>query len=283
MKLTKVAPRVYANTEGLTGGNVGIILLNQQVVAVDAQYPVSGKDFRRSIHDVTDKKVSHLFLTHYHGDHVFGSQAFEDCDIVAHKLVKERMERGLKTEWAPGNLERLVEEMCHERPERAWLYDGIRIVLPTTVFEERYVLTDGGRIEMIHTGGHTAGSSIVYVPEDRALFAGDLLFAKTFPWAGDPSTDPDTWIDAFNMMLRLDVEVIIPGHGPLCDKSEVELQLAFFEAVREKMHRLIAAGASAEEAAKYQGYPDFYESETPERRDDSLKHWYKFWISRNQP
>jgi cyclase len=278
MKLTQVTPRVYVNTEGLTGGNVGIILLNQQVVAVDAQYPVSGKDFRRSIQDVTDKKVSHLLLTHYHGDHVFGSQAFEDCDIVAHKLVKERMERNLKTEWASGNLERLVEEARRERPERAWLYDGLRIVLPTTVFDERYVLTDGDRIEMIHTGGHTAGSSIVYVPEDRALFAGDLLFAKTFPWAGDPSTDPDIWIDAFNTMLRLDAEVIIPGHGPVCDKSEVEFQLAFFEAVREEMQRLIAVGASAEEAAKHEGYPDFYESETPERRDDSLKHWYKFWM-----
>ena len=281
MKLTQVTHRMYANTEGLTGGNVGIILLNQQVVAVDAQYPVSGKDFRRSIPDVTDNEVSHLLLTHYHGDHVFGSQAFEDCDIVAHKLVKERMKQGLKAEWAPGNLEGLLEEIRREKPERAWLYDGLRIVLPTTVFEERFVLTDGVRIEMIHTGGHTAGSSIVYVPEDRGLFAGDLIFAQTFPWAGDPSTNPDTWIDAFNTMLRLDVEVIIPGHGPVCDKAEVEFQLAFFEAVREEMQRLIAAGASAEEAAKYEGYPEFYASETPDRRDDSLKHWYKFWM--NQP
>lgn len=278
MKLSKVTDRVYANTEGLTGGNVGIILLSRQVVAVDSQYPVSGKDFRRSIKDVTDKKVTHLLLTHYHGDHVFGSQAFEDCDIVAHKLLKERMETNLKTEWAPENLERLLDQVRRERPERTWLYDGLRIVLPTQVFEERYVLTDGGSIEMIHTGGHTAGSSIVYIPEDRVLFAGDLLFAKTFPWAGDPSTNPDTWIDAFNAILRLEVEVIIPGHGPICDKSEVEFQLAFFEAVREEMQRLIAEGASEAEAAQYEGYPEFYESETPERREDSLRHWYNFWM-----
>lgn len=282
MNLNQVTNRVYANTEGLTGGNVGIILLNQQVVAVDSQYPVSGKDFRRSIKDVTDKKVTHLLLTHYHGDHVFGSQAFEDCDIVAHKLLKERMEGNLKTEWAPGNLERLLDDVRRERPERAWLYDGLRIVLPTKVFEERYVLRDGGRIEMIHTGGHTADSSIVYVPEDRGLFAGDLLFAKTFPWAGDPSTNPDTWIDAFNTILSLEAEVIIPGHGPVCDKSEVRFQLAFFEAVKEEMQKLIAEGASEEEAARYEGYPEFYESETPERRDDSLKHWYNFWMKQNQ-
>lgn len=130
---------------------------------------------------------------------------------------------------------------------------------------------------MIHTGGHTAGSSIVYIPEDRVLFAGDLVFAKTFPWAGDPSANPDVWIDAFKAILRLEIETIIPGHGPLCDKSEVEFQLAFFEAVREEMHRLIAEGMSMEAVVKYEAYPEFYKSDPPERRDNSLKHWYNFW------
>jgi len=134
---------------------------------------------------------------------------------------------------------------------------------------------------MIHTGGHTLGSSVVFVPDDHVLFAGDLVFTEMFPWGGDPSADPDSWIDAFKMMLDMDVETIIPGHGPLCDKSEIKIQLEWFEAVRDEMKRLIAEGASTEEAGKHDGYPDFYAAERDERRDETLKHWYRVWLKRH--
>jgi len=274
MKLDRVSERVYANTEGLTGGNVGIVVLADSVAAVDAQYPVSGADFRRSIGSVTDKPVTHLLLTHYHGDHVFGNQAFEDCEIAAHRLLVEKMEENLATDWAPENLDRMMEEIRRTRPEREWLYEGLRIVLPTKTFKDRFAL-DG--IEMIHMGGHTAGSSVVLVPDDKVLFAGDLVFAETFPWAGDDSANPDDWIEAFKAILAMDVDTIVSGHGPLCNKSEIRTQLEWFEAVREEMKRLIGEGVSMEEAVRYDGYPGFYESERPERRDDSLRRWYRFW------
>jgi len=274
MKLERVSERVYANTEGETGGNVGIVVLADSVAAVDAQYPVSGADFRRSIGSVTEKPVTHLLLTHYHGDHVFGNQAFEDCEIVAHRLLMEKMEENLATAWTPDNLEKMMEDIRRDRPEREWLYEGLRIVLPTKTFENRFEL-DG--VEMIHMGGHTAGSSVVYVPDDRVLFAGDIVFAETFPWAGDPSANPDDWIEAFKAILAMDIENIVSGHGPLCEKSEIRVQLEWFEAVRDEMKRLIEEGVSMEEAIKYDGYPGFYESVRPERRDDSLRRWYGFW------
>ena len=274
MKLDRVSEKVYANTTGETGGNVGIVVLEDNVAVVDAQYPVSGADFRRSISSLTQKPVTHLLLTHYHGDHVFGNQAFGDCEIVAHRLLKEKMEENLGTVWAPDNLEKMMEDVRRNRPERAWLYEGLKIVLPTKTFDECFTL-DG--VEMIHMGGHTAGSSVVYVPDDRVLFAGDLVFAETFPWAGDPTANPDDWIQAFKAIVTMDVETIVSGHGPLCDKSEIKVQLEWFEAVRDEMKRLIGEGASMDEAVEYDGYPSFYESERPERRDDSLRHWYRFW------
>jgi cyclase len=272
MKLSKISERVFANTAGETGGNVGIILLEDFVAAVDAQYPVSGADFRRSIPSVVSKPVTHLLLTHYHGDHVFGNQAFEDCEIVAHRLLKELMEANLRSAWA--NVEEMLEEVQKTRPEKAWLYQGLKIVLPTRVFEKRFALNG---VEMIHMGGHTAGSSVILVPDDRILFAGDLVFAKRFPWGGDPSADPDLWIQAFKTILDMDAETIVPGHGPPCDKSEVKIHLEWFEAIREEMERLIADGVSIEEAAEHEGYPDFYDVEAGERRDETLKHWYHVW------
>jgi glyoxylase-like metal-dependent hydrolase (beta-lactamase superfamily II) len=65
MQLHKVSNRVLANFDGETGGNVGIIILDDQVIAVDAQYPVSAREFRQSISSVTSQPLTHLLLTHY--------------------------------------------------------------------------------------------------------------------------------------------------------------------------------------------------------------------------
>lgn len=273
MRLDQISDSVYANCDGVTGGNVGIILMEDSVAAVDAQYPVSGADFRRSIPKVTDKPVTHLILTHIHGDHVFGNQAFEDCDIVSHSRLKEKMEENLETEWAPANLEKMLEDIKTNRPERASLFEGLRIVLPTSTYDERYALDD---IEVIHLPGHTDGSAVVNIPSDRTLFAGDLIFAKTFPWAGDPTADPDEWITSFKTILEMDVDTIVPGHGSVCDKGEIEIQLRWFKAVRDEMGRLISEGATQEEAVSHEGYPDFYES-SGNRRERSLRHWYSVW------
>lgn len=278
MELVKVSSRVYANTKGETGGNVGIILMRDSVAAVDAQYPVSGQDFRRSIASVTGKPVKYLLLTHSHGDHVFGNQAFEDCEIIAQRLLKERMEANLKADWSKEGLEKLLEDFRKNRPEQAHLLKGLRIVLPTKTFEESYSLGEG--VEVLHLPGHTADSSVVHVRDDKTLFSGDLIFAGQFPWGGDPTADPDRWIDSFREILAMDVDTIVPGHGPPCGKEEVEKYLEFFEGVRREMRRLIADGASVEEAVEYGGYPSFYPPRRPQWRGDTLRHWYRVWKSR---
>jgi len=202
---------------------------------------------------------------------VLGSQFFEDCEIVAHARVREKMEEKLRSEWAPGNLKKMMEDIGKNRPERAWLFGGLRIVLPTKTFDDSYTL-DG--VEVINTGGHSDCSSIVHVPEDGTLFAGDLVVPKMFPWAGDPTASLDAWIGAFKRMLELDAETIVPGHGQPCDSEEIKIQLAYFEATRSTMVKLIAEGASEEEAVNYDGYPEFYESRGGEKAH-YMRAWYR--------
>ena len=271
MKLDKVSDRVYANCEGKTGGNVGIIVLDDSVIAVDAQYPGSARDFRASIRSVTEKPVSHLILTHIHGDHIYGSQAFEDCEIVAHRRLKEKMEASLKDEWSPEKLEKMLIDMKVNRPERYWLFNGLKIVLPTKTFDDNMNL-DG--LEIQNLGGHSDCSSVIYVPEDKTLFAGDLIFAGRFPWAGDLTSHPETWIKSFENMLAMDVDSIVPGHGPICGKEEIETQLKWFKEASSIMRNLIREGASLEESVKPVHYPVFYDS-SGGRLERSLSHWYK--------
>ncbi|MCW4050932.1 MAG: MBL fold metallo-hydrolase [Candidatus Bathyarchaeota archaeon] len=275
MKLNKVSERVFANWDGLTGGNVGIVELDDSVLVVDAQYPGSARKFREAITETTSKKMSHLLLTHVHGDHVYGNMVFEDLEIVSHVNLKKRMAKSLENEWAPGAFEKMLEDIKKDTPERSWLFEGLRIVLPTETFTDKWERKD---VEFIYMGGHTDCSSVVYVKDDKALYAGDLLFVNRFPWAGDPTVNPDTWITAFERMLKMNVDHVVPGHGPLCDLDEVEKQLNWMKEVREIMKGLIENGASEEEAISHE-YPELYPTDRPERQKLGWSRWYMVWSS----
>ena len=82
---------------------------------------------------------------------------------------------------------------------------------------------------------------------------------------------------AFKRILSNDIDVIIPGHGPLCDKEEVRVHLSWFEAASSEIKKLINEGASVEEVVKHDGYPDFYPADRAEWRENTLRHWYNFY------
>jgi cyclase len=198
---------------------------------------------------------------------------FNDLEIVSQKRLYEKMETNLRNEWAPANLENMLETYKRETPDRWWLFEGLEIVLPTITFKDSWSIGD---LDFISMPGHTDCSSVVYVKDDKTLFAGDLLFVKRFPWAGDSTTNPDQWIDSFQRILAMDVEKIVPGHGPLCDLDEVEKQLAWMKEVRWIMKGLIEDGATEEEAVNYD-YRALYPTVRPEWQKRSYSRWYKVW------
>ena len=79
--------------------------------------------------------------------------------------------------------------------------------------------------ELIHTPGHTKGQVAVYVPLERVVFVGDTIFADC--QAFFQSADPERWLDSLDLLKTLDVDFIIPGHGPVCDKNYIPIQSAF--------------------------------------------------------
>ena len=173
-----------------------------------------------------------------------------------------------------------LEETAKMRPDSYEPLDlnSLEITFPTEMFDDSFTLTDEG-VEIIakKVGGHTVGSAYVYFPADRVLFAGDLIFAKTFPWGGDPTADLDEWIVVLKEFQQMDIEKIVPGHGPVCDLKEVQAYLDFFEPVAKIMKALIAEGRTQEEVVGSGDYPEFYASETPERRRDTLTQWYQVY------
>jgi glyoxylase-like metal-dependent hydrolase (beta-lactamase superfamily II) len=132
----------------------------------------------------------------------------------------------------------------------AFDFDGIEMVLPDESFSGELTLHVGSReVRLIEVGpAHTMGDTLALLPVDRVLFSGDILFNRAHPiaWAGPVSN----WIKACERILAMDLEVIVPGHGPLADQADVRELKAYFEYLYEQARACHAAGMSSLEAAQ---------------------------------
>src|SRR5262249_12969757 len=142
-------------------------------------------------------------------------------------------------------------------------FDGIESTLPTRTFDGRLDLEVGGRtIELIEVGpAHTAGDVLAYVPDAKTIYTGDILFIGGTPivWAGPLSN----WIAACDLMLGMDVDTVVPGHGPLTDKGGVAQVRDYLVYVDSGATARFHAGMDAWEAARdiaLNGFQDWGES-----------------------
>jgi cyclase len=198
-------------------------------------------------------RIDRLVNTHANGDHTFGNELVEGAEIIASRAAAEEMARegpealaGMVAAFAgdPGPLGAFARRFA------AFQFEGIRPALPTRTFEGRLALCVGEkRVDLVQVGpAHTRGDVLVHVPADRTLFTGDILFIEGTPvlWAGPVQN----WIDACEWMLDLDVETIVPGHGPITDRRGPAAVRDYLVYIRDEARRRYDAGLDAWEAAR---------------------------------
>ncbi len=192
--------------------------------------------------------IATLVNTHANGDHCYGNQLV-DADIVAsaaaaHEMTEVPPQMMAALNAAPGEVGDLFRSFFG-----AFEFDGIELRLPTRTFERRLDLEVGGRsVELIEVGpAHTRGDVIAHVPDAHTVYTGDILFIGGTPivWAGPLAN----WVAACDLMLGMDVEVVVPGHGPVTDKSGVA-EVRDYLAVDEQATARQRDGIDAFEAAR---------------------------------
>ena len=251
MKVERVGERAYADLSGEGKGNIGAIELPNLTIVVDSTISEqTAFKFRSSLEQQIKSPIQKLIITHYHADHTLGIPAFKNCDIIASRPYKT-----------------LRKTARHQ---------------PTQTFEGTLILRDeASSIEISLVGGHTKDSAYVYFPQDKTLFSGDLIFAKTFFYAGDGTFNPEKWRDILKHFIEMDIERIVPGHGPLCDKEEVRTYLKFFETTCTVMKELVQDGLHKKEALNCREIPAFYAEYREGLREIALANWYRFYKERN--
>src|SRR6186713_2385983 len=175
----KLSEHAYAYTaEG--DPNTGVVVGDNAVMVIDTQAtPVMAQDVIRRIRQVTDKPIRYVMLSHYHAVRVLGASGYKPEHIIASRdtydLIAERGEADMKSEIERfPRLFRAVESV----PGLTW---------PTLVFEKRLTLWLGKlQVEIMQLGrGHTKGDTVVWLPQDRVLFSGDLVEYAATPYTGD--------------------------------------------------------------------------------------------------
>jgi cyclase len=247
----------YLQPDGGWGwSNAGLIVDGDSTLLVDTLYDLAlTEQMLQSMRDAVPaaSRIGTLVNTHANGDHCYGNQLLAGARIVASESTVEQM-----TELPPQAMAALIEEAPNMGELGAFFLEcfgafdfaGIELLLPEETFSGETTIDVGDReLELIEVGpAHTRGDTLVFDRAGRVLFSGDILFSGAHPiaWAGPVSN----WIAACERILAMDVDVIVPGHGPLAGPHDVRELKAYFEYLYAEARIRHADGMTALEAAR---------------------------------
>jgi cyclase len=120
--------------------------------------------------------------------------------------------------------------------------------MPDITFSERLILFKGRReLHILHGGGHSPATSMVYLPEDNLVFAGDVVFCGVHPSMAQAETKP--WLSTLNQLRKMSVDLIVPGHGMTCAREATHVLSDYVRDMRAAVRRNFQAGRSKSETS----------------------------------
>ena len=208
-----------AENEGHTS-NAGFVVTVDGVVVFDALgTPALGYRLLQRIREVTDKPVRRIVVSHYHADHIYGLQAFDEHagqpPVWAHRGALDYVggTAASQGESAKRRLEQRREALF------PWVDESTYIVSPDVAFEEAVWFKEGGvEFEVRHMGpAHAPGDAIMLVKDYGVVFSGDVIYGGRIPFLDSPETNIDQWLRGLDYIAALGdrVDYVIPGHGDL--------------------------------------------------------------------
>ncbi|MFX1302874.1 MAG: MBL fold metallo-hydrolase [Promethearchaeota archaeon] len=242
------------------GGNVGFIDIGDYLIIVDTTGNINAaKDLIKAAAQYTQKEPNFIVITHYHMDHLMGTSLFDistqimtsdrtlnNIQTDGKKRIEElknmdlkEMEESLKSETNEEKRKEIENDLIFLKSIRS---DDFFLREPNLTFKEECIIHGKEKTVYLRTfkKAHTDGDVIIYIPDEKILFAGDLLFAEVDPWLG--SGDPEGWLSVNDELLELDFKIAVPGHGNLASKEEFSLENKYIKEIIELVKKRIDAG-----------------------------------------
>ena len=234
--MQNITDNVYAET-GFRGCNPGFVVTKEGVVMIDTpQMPADAIRWRDEI--AKHGPVRYVINTEPHGDHFTGNYFFEGT-VIAHEGTREAI--------LAASVEQLKERIEQAAPESLPLIEGYSYRPPTITFSQQLTLYLGDHtFQLINLPGHTPYQVAVYIPEERMAFTADNIFHKAQTFLHQAV--PYQWLESLKRIEELDVDVLVPGHGSVCDRSYIPEMSAFIQDWIDTVGGAIDRGMSLEEA-----------------------------------
>jgi cyclase len=246
--MKQVTSRVYAETK-YESGNVGFIVTKAGVVCIDTpMLPSDVRDWRAQIATVTRNPIIALIQTDYDQARVVGTSLFQ-VPLVAHDNTWDKM----KLYSSEKMLNQINEFLEQDANHANW-----QARMPDITFEERLVLYKGDcEIHVIHAGGHSTATCLVYLPEENIILSGDLVFSCQHPSMLYAETKQ--WLSALNQLRKMPVDIIVPGHGEICGKEDTQPLSNYIRDMRATVRKSFQAGRSKSETSSAL-IPEFFQA-----------------------
>jgi cyclase len=286
-ELTRLADGVYVRIVGPDSdevSNSGVILLESGVLIFDTHFtPEAGESLLEKVKGVTPHPVRYIVNSHFHSDHTHGNQAFaaarqilgstntrrsmlqkdlaalNQARTIAQKQV-EQLANQIRAETDVRRQDALRAEM-KQRLAFMQRMSVLRILAPGVTLDDNLAIVDSGReINLVCMGtGHTDGDIMLYLPQEKIAFLGDLFFHDAIPNVEDAIMLD--WMKTLREAIKLDASVFVPGHGPVGTRADVEAFLRYFEDINGMVEAAAARGDTLEQVvsdlqvpAKYGSY-----------------------------
>lgn len=197
--------------------NAGFVITDTGVVVIDALgSPALAQRLVDKIRGLTPLPITHVIVTHYHADHIYGLQVFKalGAKILANRKALEY----LNSETARLRLQASQSELA------PWINSDTHLQAADEWLDGPKDLTVGGVLFKILPVGpsHTPEDIVIYVPSKNLLFSGDLVFRGRIPYVGGANSRQ--WIESLDTLLSLGAHVIVPGHGPLSESAKADME-----------------------------------------------------------
>lgn len=275
----EIADGVYVVPDGRVPlvPNVGIVLGETTALVIDtAMGPANGARIRAFADELSGERGLVLTITHFHPEHGFGAQVFADGRIVYNRSQLDELHE--KGQAYLENFRTFGEQVSEQ-------LEGVELVEPDEVFDGPvHPLDLGGRVVELRTWGqaHTRGDQVVWLPEERILFTGDLVEERCFaifPYfpPDDADVDGEKWIAVLEHLEALEPSIVVPGHGELGDASVIKAAREYITQLRDETRALASDEVGVDDAvaridASMRGlHPDWVQ---PEWIEFGVRHFY---------
>jgi len=242
--MREISPGIFVETDH-RGANYAGIATDVGMIVIDApMVPNQARAFRDELaRNASGNPFLYVINTDHHRGHILGNQYFQPTPIIAHEQAWKHMKG-----YGDNFKQRVIDSFKKEPDVQAQLTD-IQIIVPKITFSHRLDIVRGGRdLRIIRIGGHTAATSVIWMPNESLLFVGDAVWVDQHPYMAQANSKE--WLDGLTYIRKFKADRIVPGRGPVCGRDATERMSEYIRFMRARVRLNYRQGRTKQETVQ---------------------------------